>query len=73
MLVLILNLSSFVNLNNNDRFQDRELKSIKIQADCEYIRLVMKGCHGNRLNIYKQVCGFALQLNEQDTLTDIFM
>lgn len=46
---------SFVNLDNNNRFQDRELKSIKIQADCEYIRLVMKGCHGNRLNIHKQV------------------
>lgn len=67
-----LSLSSFVNLNNNDRFQDRELKSIKIQADCEYIRLVMKGCHGNRLNIYKQVCGCVLPLDEQDAHTDIF-
>ncbi|CAO3623139.1 unnamed protein product [Mucor fragilis] len=65
----------FVNLDNNDRFQDRELKSIKIQADCEYIRLVMKGCHGNRLNIHKQVgilaisiLGFPLQQQAQETL-----
>ncbi|KAK4519903.1 Oxysterol-binding protein 4 [Mucor velutinosus] len=62
----------FVNLDNNDRFQDRELKSIKIQADCEYIRLVMKGCYGNRLNIHKQVgilainiLGFPLQRQQQ--------
>lgn len=45
----------FVSLDNNNRFQDRELKSIKIQADCEYIRLVIKGCHENRLNVHKQV------------------
>ncbi|EPB90954.1 hypothetical protein HMPREF1544_02208 [Mucor circinelloides 1006PhL] len=70
----------FVNLNNNDRFQDRELKSIKIQADCEYIRLVMKGCHGNRLNIYKQVgilainiLGYPLQQQQQahETLASV--
>ncbi|KAL9553121.1 hypothetical protein MBANPS3_003429 [Mucor bainieri] len=52
----------FVNLDNNERFQDRELKSIKIQADCEYIRLVMKGCHGNRLNIHKQVGILAIHI-----------
>ncbi|KAG2208360.1 hypothetical protein INT46_003684 [Mucor plumbeus] len=52
----------FVNLDNNNRFQDRELKSIKIQADCEYIRLVMKGCHGNRLNIHKQVGLLAINI-----------
>lgn len=45
----------FVTFDNNNRFQDRELKSIKIQADCEYIRLVVKGCHQNRLNVHKQV------------------
>ncbi|KAI8890922.1 hypothetical protein K501DRAFT_328095 [Backusella circina FSU 941] len=45
----------FVGLDNSDRFQNRELKSIKVQADCEYIRLVIRGCHDNRLNVYKQV------------------
>ncbi|KAI8047903.1 hypothetical protein BDF21DRAFT_433785 [Thamnidium elegans] len=52
----------FVSLNNNNRFQDRELKSIKIQADCEYIRLVIKGCHENRLNVHKQVGLLALNI-----------
>ncbi|KAG2212314.1 hypothetical protein INT47_001674 [Mucor saturninus] len=52
----------FVGLANNDRFQDRELKSIKIQADCEYIRLVIKGCHENKLNIHKQVGLLALNI-----------
>jgi hypothetical protein len=46
---------SFVTLDDNNRFQNRELKSIKIQADCEYISLVIKGCHENRLNVHRQV------------------
>ncbi|KAI8352457.1 hypothetical protein EDC96DRAFT_567082 [Choanephora cucurbitarum] len=45
----------FVSLNNSNRFQDRELKSVKVQADCEYVRLVVKGCYENRLNVHKQV------------------
>ncbi|KAG1146601.1 hypothetical protein G6F37_011937 [Rhizopus arrhizus] len=45
----------FVTLDDNNRFQNRELKSIKIQADCEYISLVIKGCHENRLNVHRQV------------------
>lgn len=54
-LCLLLLKYRFVTFDNNNRFQDRELKSIKIQADCEYIRLVVKGCHQNRLNVHKQV------------------
>ncbi|KAI8993231.1 hypothetical protein BDB01DRAFT_754269 [Pilobolus umbonatus] len=45
----------YVTLNNSTQFKDRELKSIKINADCEYIRFVIKGCHDNRVNVHKQV------------------
>ncbi|CEG80403.1 hypothetical protein RMATCC62417_14748 [Rhizopus microsporus] len=52
----------FVTLDNNNRFQDRELKSIKIQADCEYLRIVIRGCHDNRLNVHKQASFLALNI-----------
>lgn len=48
---------SYVCFDNNARaqFRARELKSIKINADGEYVRLVVRNCHRNRLNTYNQV------------------
>lgn len=48
---------SYVCFDNNARaqFRARELKSIKINADGEYVRLVIRNCHRNRLNTYNQV------------------
>lgn len=49
--------SSYVCFDNNVRaqFRARELKSIKINADGEYVRLVIRNCHKNRLNTFNQV------------------
>ncbi|KAI9474039.1 MAG: hypothetical protein EXX96DRAFT_326401 [Benjaminiella poitrasii] len=59
----------FVNLVNNQRCQGRELKTIQIQADAEYLRLVIKGCHENKLNVYQQVGFLALNVVGQAILT----
>lgn len=50
--------------DNNARaqFRARELKSIKINADGEYMRLVIRNCHRNRLNEYNQVGILALNI-----------
>ncbi|KAI8388725.1 uncharacterized protein BYT42DRAFT_244737 [Radiomyces spectabilis] len=47
----------YVCFDNNVRakFRARELKSIKVNADGEYIRLVIRSCYRNRLNTYNQV------------------
>ncbi|GAA5810298.1 hypothetical protein MFLAVUS_003718 [Mucor flavus] len=47
----------YVCFDNNVRaqFRARELKSIKINADGEYVRLVIRNCHKNRLNTFNQV------------------
>ncbi|KAG1050182.1 hypothetical protein G6F43_007531 [Rhizopus delemar] len=64
----------FVTLDDNNRFQNRELKSIKIQADCEYISLVIKGCHDNRLNTHRQVGFLAISvLGHELTNTDHYI
>ncbi|KAG0170146.1 hypothetical protein DFQ29_009418 [Apophysomyces sp. BC1021] len=54
----------YVCLDNNERaqFRARELKSIKVNADGEYIRLVIRNCHRNRLNTYRQVGLLALNV-----------
>ncbi|KAI8331900.1 hypothetical protein BC941DRAFT_382119 [Chlamydoabsidia padenii] len=48
--------------NARTQFRARELKSIKINADGEYIRLVVRNNHQNRLNIYNQVGLLALNV-----------
>ncbi|ORX61854.1 hypothetical protein DM01DRAFT_1331327 [Hesseltinella vesiculosa] len=48
--------------NARAQFRARELKSIKINADGEYIRLVVRQCHQNRLNTYNQVGLLALNV-----------
>ena len=47
---------SYVCFDNNARaqFRARELKSIKINMEGEYVRLVIRNCHRNRLNTYNQ-------------------
>ncbi|GAN05984.1 centrosomal protein of 104 kDa-like [Mucor ambiguus] len=54
----------YVCFDNNARaqFRARELKSIKINADGEYVRLVIRNCHRNRLNTYNQVGILALNI-----------
>ncbi|KAI8073361.1 hypothetical protein BC940DRAFT_291149 [Gongronella butleri] len=48
--------------NARAQYRARELKSIKINADGEYIRLVVRQCHQNRLNTYNQVGILALHV-----------
>ncbi|KAI8385053.1 uncharacterized protein BYT42DRAFT_564515 [Radiomyces spectabilis] len=54
----------YVCLDNNMRaqFRARELKSIKVNTDGEYIRLVLRNCHRNKLNLYNQVGLIALNV-----------
>lgn len=54
---LMFIVDSYVCLDNNTRaqYRARELKSIKVNADGEYVRLVIRNCHRNRLNTYNQV------------------
>lgn len=56
-LQLTFNGVRYVCLDSNTRaqFRARELKSIKVNADGEYVRLVIRNCHQNRLNTYNQV------------------
>ena len=44
-------------LDNNERanYKARELKSVRLDAEGEYIRLVARRCHENHLNQYNQV------------------
>ncbi|KAI7907596.1 uncharacterized protein BX663DRAFT_556883 [Cokeromyces recurvatus] len=62
----------FVNLVNNQRCQGRELKTIQIQAEAEYIRLVIKGCHENKLNTHQQVGFIALNIVGQPIMNTAF-
>ncbi|CEP16010.1 hypothetical protein [Parasitella parasitica] len=50
--------------DNNARaqYRARELKSIKINVDGEFVRLVIRNCHRNRLNTYNQVGILALNI-----------
>ncbi|CAG8829895.1 8116_t:CDS:1, partial [Gigaspora rosea] len=43
-------------LDSNERanYKARELKSVKLDAEGEYIRLVARSCHENLLNQYNQ-------------------
>ncbi|KAI8640199.1 hypothetical protein BD408DRAFT_420103 [Parasitella parasitica] len=54
----------YVCFDNNARAQysARELKSIKINVDGEFVRLVIRNCHRNRLNEYNQVGILALNI-----------
>lgn len=51
-------LFGYVSLDSNKgaNFKARELKSIKIDADGEYVRLVIRKYHQNGLNQHNQVC-----------------
>ncbi|KAG9304583.1 hypothetical protein G9A89_020147 [Geosiphon pyriformis] len=44
-------------LDSNERaqYKARELKSVRLDAECEYIRLVARRCHSNHLNQFNQV------------------
>ncbi|KAI9313238.1 hypothetical protein BX666DRAFT_1981026 [Dichotomocladium elegans] len=57
----------YVCLDNNARaqYRARELKSIKVNTDGEYVRLVIRSCHRNRLNTYNQVGILALNIQGQ--------
>ncbi|CDH51167.1 flagellar associated protein [Lichtheimia corymbifera JMRC:FSU:9682] len=62
----------YVCLDNNTRaqYRARELKSIKVNADGEYVRLVIRNCHRNRLNTYNQVGILALNIQGQPLRQD---
>ncbi|CAG8510758.1 2920_t:CDS:10 [Dentiscutata heterogama] len=51
------NQPSYCALDSNERakYKARELKSVKLDAEGEYIRLVARSCHDNQLNQYNQV------------------
>ncbi|KAF7729326.1 hypothetical protein EC973_004582 [Apophysomyces ossiformis] len=61
----------YVCFDNNARaqYRARELKSIKINADAEYVRLVARNCHQNKLNSYNQIGIIALNILGQPTPT----
>ncbi|KAG0938142.1 hypothetical protein G6F30_007907 [Rhizopus arrhizus] len=60
-------LLGFVRFDNNAgaQFRARELKSIKTNTDGEYIRLVIRNCHSNSLNVFNQVGIHALSIQGQ--------
>ncbi|CAO3698999.1 unnamed protein product [Rhizopus stolonifer] len=62
----------FVRFDNNAgaQFRARELKSIKTNMDGEYVRLVIRNCHSNNLNVFNQVGIHALNIQGQ-TIKDI--
>jgi hypothetical protein len=49
---------SYTILDDNSRsnYKARELKSIHIDCEAEFIKLVIKDCYVNELNLYNQVC-----------------
>ncbi|KAI9247545.1 hypothetical protein BY458DRAFT_527171 [Sporodiniella umbellata] len=57
----------FVRFDNNAgaHFRARELKSIKTNMDGEYVRLVIRNCHNNNLNVFNQVGIHALNIHGQ--------
>ncbi|ORZ19753.1 hypothetical protein BCR42DRAFT_371491 [Absidia repens] len=57
--------------NARTQFRARELKSIKINADGEYIRLVVRNNHQNHLNVYNQVGLLTLNIVGQPLAQDI--
>ena len=50
-------LSSYIELSTNERtdFKARELKSIHVDADGWFLKLVIHQNYPNRLNVYNQV------------------
>jgi hypothetical protein len=47
----------YLSFDSNERsnHQARELKSVHVNVDAAYVRLVIHRCHLNKLNIYNQV------------------
>jgi centrosomal protein CEP104 len=41
--------------NEHTEYQARELKSVHVNVEAAYVRLVLHRCHVNKLNIYNQV------------------
>ena len=52
----------YIYLSNNEKtgFKSRELKSVHIDAEGQYIRLVIHKNHINKFNVYNQVMRFLL-------------
>ncbi|KAF8980263.1 hypothetical protein BGZ46_004447 [Entomortierella lignicola] len=48
--------------NTSSNFSGRELKSINVDVEGEYLRVVIRQCHVNPLNIYHQVAILALNV-----------
>ncbi|KAF9947116.1 hypothetical protein BGZ65_009115, partial [Modicella reniformis] len=48
--------------NSTSHYSGRELKSINIDVEGEYLRIVIRQCHVNPLNIYHQVAILALNV-----------
>jgi hypothetical protein len=53
-----------VSFDNNaaSNYSGRELKSINVDIEGEYLRIVIRQCHANALNIYHQVAILALNV-----------
>jgi centrosomal protein CEP104 len=47
----------YLSLDNNEKsqYQARELKSVYIDAECLYLKLLLNKCHTNSQNVYNQV------------------
>ncbi|KAF9433149.1 hypothetical protein BGZ76_009818, partial [Entomortierella beljakovae] len=48
--------------NTSSNYSGRELKSINVDVEGEYLRVVIRQCHVNHLNIYHQVAILALNV-----------
>jgi hypothetical protein len=42
--------------NISSSYQARELKSIDLEGEAEYVKIVLHACYMNTLNLYNQVC-----------------
>ncbi|KAF9581486.1 hypothetical protein BGW38_001474, partial [Lunasporangiospora selenospora] len=48
--------------NANSKYSGRELRSINVDVEGEYLRVVIRQCHANPMNIYHQVAILALNV-----------
>lgn len=63
----------YVSLSANDatNYKSREMKSINIDAEGQYLKLVLHTNHVNQLNLYNQVSVLALNILGHDPLSHI--
>lgn len=64
MVFFVVVVERYVELSSNERteFKARELKSVHVDAEGLYLKLVLHKNHVNRLNLYNQVGIIALNV-----------